>query len=61
MHENRQQRKFESDVDPPEAFAFAIELSLPPPGTLSMSGAIQPETFQTSGNATYLITQRLRI
>ena len=53
--------KFESDVDPPEAFAFAIELSLPPPGTLSMSGAIQPETFQSAGNATYLITQRLRI
>jgi len=53
--------KFESDVDPPEAFASAIEHSLPSPGTISMSGASQPETFQTAGSATYLITQRLRI
>ncbi len=53
--------KFESDVDPPEAFASAIEHSLPSPDTISMSGASQPETFQTAGSATYLITQRLRI
>ncbi len=53
--------RFESDVDPPEAFAPVIEHSLPPPGTISMSRASQPETYQTVGSATYLITQRLRI
>ena len=53
--------KFESDVDPPEALASAIELSLPLSGTISASGASQPGTFQTAGSSTYLITQRLRI
>ena len=53
--------KFESDVDPPEALASAIELSLPLSGTISASGASQPGTFQSAGSSTYLITQRLRI
>ncbi len=53
--------KFESDIDPPDEFVFIASLSLASPDISSVSGAEFVPTLRTTGSATYLITQRLRI
>ena len=53
--------KFESDVDPPEALAPEIGLSLPTLGATSISGVNDTGISHTPGSTTYLITQRLRL
>jgi hypothetical protein len=53
--------KFESDVDPPDNIAFAVENS---PQIINRAAIISIQrtaTSHTAGSATYLLTQRLRI
>jgi len=53
--------KFESDVDPPDIIAFAVENS---PQIINRAAIISIKSIATShsaGSATYLLTQRLRI
>lgn len=53
--------KFESDVDPPNAMALAIELSLQYLDTAAAPGVNHTNITFTVGSAIYLNTQRLRI
>ena len=53
--------KFESDVDPPDIIIFAVENSTQIMNRASRSSVRRSSTLQTSGSATYLLTQRLRI
>ncbi len=53
--------KFASDVDPPDAIALSVELSLQSLDTASVSGVNHTGIAFTAGSAIYLITQRLRI
>ena len=53
--------KFESDVDPPDNIAFAVENS---PQIINRAAIISIQriaTSHTGGSETYLLTQRLRI
>jgi len=53
--------KFESDVDPPDNIAFAVENS---PQIINRAAIIsikRTATSHSAGSATYLLTQRLRI
>jgi hypothetical protein len=53
--------KFESDVDPPEIITSAVEISPPIIYRASLSNVKRTANSRTTGSATYLITQRLRI
>ena len=53
--------KFESDVDPPDAFVFIASLVLASQDIPSLSNANDARPLHNTGCATYLITQRLRI
>ncbi len=53
--------KFESDVDPPDGFVFIASLSLASLDISTVSSAEFVQSLPTTGSATYLITQRLRI
>ena len=53
--------KFESDVDPPDIITFAVDSSTQIINRASISSVRRSSTLQTSGSATYLLTQRLRI
>ena len=53
--------KFESDVDPPVTIASTVELSPKFPDIASLYAANYDSVFCTTGSATYLITQRLRL
>ncbi len=53
--------KFESDVDPPDIITFAVEYSPQIMNRASKSSVRRTSILLTSGSATYLLTQRLRI
>ncbi len=53
--------KFESDVDPPDIITFAVEYSPQIMNRASISSVRRTSILLTSGSATYLLTQRLRI
>ncbi len=53
--------KFQSDVDPPDTSVFAVSLSWVSQEISFVSIANYAETLHSTGSATYLITQRLRI
>ncbi len=53
--------KFQSDVDPPDTSVFAVPLPLVSQEIPFVSSANYAETLHSTGSATYLITQRLRL
>ena len=53
--------KFESDVDPPDLITSAVEYSPQIMNRASLSNVKHSANVHTTGSATYLITQRLRI
>ncbi len=53
--------KFQSDVDPPDTSVFAVLLPLVSQEIPFVSSANYAETLHSTGSATYLITQRLRL
>ncbi len=53
--------KFQSDVDPPDISVFAVSLPLVSQEIPFVSSANYAGTSNSTGSATYLITQRLRL